>query len=191
MRLKIILGSVFVIAILVVGCGGGSGDSSSGTTGGDTGALSNATTDGSGATTNSEMGEGTSGEERTSGEDGAESKPLSQVEFATRVNEICIQVPPGYKEELKKLEKGGNKPSKEETTLKAAVPPIHAAIEQMESVTPPEGEEQKLEELVAALETAAKGLEEDPSLPLSGPQSSFDEFQKLTKKFNFQTCTGL
>lgn len=179
MRLKIVLGSALVIALLVAGCGGG-GDSSSGastssggSTTGDTGASTNANSNGSGA-------------------EASESKPLSKTEFNTRVNEICIQVPPGYQEELKKLEKKtGKKPSKAETNLKAAVPPLNAAVEQFETLTPPKGEEEKLEKMISAMEAAAEGLEEEPNSELSGPKSPFAEFQAVSKEFGFETCSGL
>jgi len=61
----------------------------------------------------------------------------------------------------------------------------------MEGVTPPPGEEQNLEELIASLESAAKGVEEKPTSELSGPKSPFAEFQKLSGEFGFETCEGL
>lgn len=168
MRAKITLIGVAAVVIFAVGCGGGGNSTSNGATTGDTGSTTSAA---SSATGN--------------------SKPLTKTEFNTRINEICIQVPPGYEEKVKELEKGGKKLSKAEGNLKAALPPLHAAIEQMEAVTPPPGEEQKLEETIAALNAAAKGVEEEPSSELSGPKSPFAEFQKLTKEFGFETCTGL
>jgi hypothetical protein len=168
MRLKLILiAGAIAAAIFVAGCGGGGGSTSEDTTAGG----------GNATTAKSEAGE---------------SKPMTKTEFHTRVNEICIEVPRNYEEDLKKLEKGGKKPSKAESNLKAAVPPLEAAIGEMkETVTPPPAEEQVLEEVVAALESAAKGLEEKPTSELSGPQSPFAEFQEVTKKSGFETCSGL
>jgi hypothetical protein len=181
MRLRIFL-IVGVVALLIAGCGGGDDSTSSGGTnsGGTTAEGTTATSDGN--QTTAQKGEGA-----------GESKPLTKTEFTTRVNEICIQVPPTYEEELEKLEKamGGKKPSKAETNLKAAVPPLDAAIDQMEAVTPPPGEEQNLEELIDALDSAARGVEAKPRSELSGPKSPFAEFQKLSKEFGFETCEGL
>jgi FtsZ-interacting cell division protein ZipA len=170
MRLKVvlILGVLAVIALVVAGCGGG-GSSTAST------AASNRPSDAKTA----------------KNEASGKSQPMSKAEFHTRINEICIQVPPTYEEELEKLETGGKKLSKSESNLKAAVPPLHGAIEQMETVTPPPAEEQTLKEVMAALEAAAKGLEEEPTSELSGPQSPFAEFQKLTKEKGFETCSGL
>ncbi|MGD9735517.1 MAG: hypothetical protein AB7V58_07920 [Solirubrobacterales bacterium] len=178
MRLRIIL-IVGAIALFVAGCGGGSDSTSGGTTSGGT-TAEGTTASGDGNQTTAQKSEG-----------GGESKPLSKTAFKTRINEICIQVPPGYERELEKFEKGGKKLSVAEKHLKAAVPPLIAAQEEMEAVVPPAGEEQNLEELIAALESAAKGLEAKPSSELSGPKSPFAEFQKLSTEFGFETCSGL
>jgi hypothetical protein len=169
MRLKLILifGAI-ATAIFVAGCGGGSGTTSE-----------DATTAGGGNATTA------------TNETASESKPMTKTEFHTRINEICIQVPPTYEEELKKLEKGGKKPSKAESNLKAAIPPLEGAIEQMEGVNPPANEEKALEEMVTALKSAAKGVEENPTTELSGTKSPFAEFQALSKKLGFETCSGL
>ncbi len=161
MRLKMMLLIVGVVAIVIGGCGGG--DSTSGGT--------------------------TAAKDET----GSESKPMTKAQFKSRISEICIQVPPTYEEELQKLEKElGKKPSKAETNLKAAIPPLESAIEQMEATTPPPGkEEQHLEEVITALEAAIKGLEAKPTSELSGGRSPFLEFQQLTTKYGFETCSGL
>jgi hypothetical protein len=177
MRLKLIL-IIGAIAIFVVGCGGGGDSTSGGTTSG-------------GSTSEGTTAEGDGNATTANGEANGDPKPLSKPEFKNRINEICIQVPPTYEEELKKAEKGGKKLSPAEKTLKAAVPPIYAAVEQMESVKPPPGEEKKLEEVIDAMEAAAKGLEAEPKSKLSGPGSPFAEFQALTKKYGFETCSGL
>lgn len=195
MRLKVIFGLVMMVmvGVLLAGCGGSSDSSSSGTDA--TGAESTAA---EGDTTNANSNDGGGEEDGGNEESGStteagESKPMTKTEFKTRVEEICIQVPPTYEEELKQLEKenGGKKPSKAETNLKAAIPPLESALGQMESLTPPAAEEQKLEETVTALQGAVKGLEEEPTAELSGPKSPFAEFQKVTKENGFETCSGL
>lgn len=170
-KLIVLLGAIAAIVIVAAGCGGGS-DSTS--------ATSSETDGGKATTAKSENDETTKAE-----------KPLTKTEFNTRVNEICIQVPPTYEEELKKLEKGGTKLSLTEKNLKAAVPPLYAAIEQMETVVPPAGEEEKLKKMISTLESAAKGLEAKPTSELSGPKSPFAEFQQASKELGFETCSGL
>jgi hypothetical protein len=177
MRLKIVLifGS---IALAVAGCGGG-GSSSSGGTSASTTAKSES---GSGQKATSTS---TSSTKEPSG------KPLTHSEFVIQMNEICIQVPPGYKERLKKLKKGGAQLTKAEINLGAAVPPVIAAAEEMETVIPPKNEEGTLKEIIAALKSAAKGVEAEPNSELSGPNSPYAEFQAVTKSHGMITCSGL
>jgi hypothetical protein len=174
MRLKIvlILGAIAILASVAAGCGGGS-DSTSGST------ASNETTRSEGDT------------KTTKSEGSPDSKRLTKSEFTTLVNETCIQVPPTYEEKRKKLEKGRKAPTKAEINRKAAVPPLYIALEELESLNPPASEEGTLEEVISAMEAAAKGLEAKPNSELSGPKSPFAEFQKVTKEKGFETCAGL
>jgi hypothetical protein len=184
----IILGSALAVAVLVVGCGGGGGDTSGGTNG-STSAASGST---GATTTGGSSGEG--GSNASSGEGGsnASSKPLTKKEFLTQGDTICGKVPATYNSKLQKLEKEAGKPlSKAESNLKAAIPPLPVAAEELAELTPPKGDEQEVEAIVAALEAATKGLEEKPSSELSGPQSPFAEFQKLTGEYGFRVCTEL
>lgn len=202
MRFKVSFSLVVmvIVGVLLVGCG--SSDSSS--SGGGSGAESTAS-DGTSTTAKGDGGGESTGQQESEneGEAGNESKaeaeakkeaekPLTKTEFNTRVNEICIQVPPTYEEEVKKLEKEvGKKPSKAELNLKAAIPPLESALEQMEFLTPPAGEEEAIEETTSALKAAIEGVEENPTSELSGPKSPFAEFQEVTKKRGFETCSGL
>ncbi|MDX6625601.1 MAG: hypothetical protein QOE56_590 [Solirubrobacterales bacterium] len=167
MRLKIILGSALAIAILVVGCGGGGGSSSGTSAGGTGGTTTNASSDGGG-------------------------KPLSKKQFIAKGDAICVKVPPSYNSKLQELEKEAKKPlSPAEKNLKAAVPPLYVAVEELGGLTPPKGDEQKAEAITGALEAAAKGVEEKPTSELSGPKSPFAEFQKLTGEYGFAGCSQL
>lgn len=171
MRLKVILGSIVAVAILVAGCGGGGGDTSGGTTAGSAGATTNVKSGGS-------------------------SEPLSKKEFIKQGDKICTKVPEAYAKELRVLEekniaKKKGEPSPAEINLNAAVPPIYVAVEELEELTPPAGDEAEAKAMIGALETAAKGIEEKPTSPLTGPESPYDEFQKLTKKYGFKTCNLL
>lgn len=178
MRLKIIFGSVLVVAVIVVGCGGGS-DTSSGTSAGGTGASTEA-----GSTDSTEVS-GSTGSN-------ASTKPLTKKEFIAKGDAICGEIPEEYEAKRQKLTKESpGKATVEEINLKAAVPPIFTAVEAMEELTPPQGEEAEIEAIVDALEAAGKGLEEKPSAPLVGPKSPYAEFQKLTKAYGFTFCSEL
>jgi hypothetical protein len=179
MRLRIVVLSVFATAVLVAGCGGGGSSSGGGSTAG--GSTAANTSEGK---TGSEEGKTTE----------AEGKPLTKAQYIGKGEAICAEVPKRYNQKLSAFEKElkkGQKPTKSEENLNAAVPPLYEAIEEFEQLSPPKGEEQKTEAIIDALESAAKGLEEKPESELSGPKSPFAEFQKLTKAYGLEFCSSL
>jgi hypothetical protein len=177
MRLKIILVSAALIGILIAGCGSDS-SSSSGSTSDPSSTTPSKSNDGGSSTTKSkEVGN---------------SKPLTKSELNLKMNEICIQVPPAFEEELEELKKEiGKPPTKAEENLKAALPPLVTAYESMEELTPSAAEAEDLEGTIAALKSAVKGVEEEPKAKLSGPSSPFAEFQAKAKELSYESCEGL
>lgn len=175
MRLKVvlILGAIAALAILAMGCGGG-GDSSSTTT-----------------TASKESAPSEPESKTTKSKSSRDPKRLTKEEFKILVNETCIQIPPTYKENRENLEKGGKTLTKAEINLKAAVPPLYIALEELETLNPPKGEEHVLKKVMSTLKLAAEGLEAAPNSELSGPQSPFAAFQKVASEYEFETCSGL
>lgn len=182
--------------------GSTAGDGTSASTDGESGDGTDST-EGSGA---SGGGDGTEGGDSSSGDsssddadsDGSASsgKPLTKAALIKQGDEICSEVPTKYRALAQELEAEAQKqkkkkPSTAEINLAAAVPPLPEAQQELEQLTPPKGDEAELEAITAALGAATKGLEEKPNSPLTGPQSPFDEFQKLTQKYGFKTCSQL
>ncbi|HEU5105817.1 MAG TPA: hypothetical protein VFU11_08230 [Solirubrobacterales bacterium] len=167
------------------------------------------TDEGDGETTPAEDGE--SAEDNESAEDGegavaapAVSGPeVKKAEYVKKGDEVCAKVPQTFqtlfqkvnaeleKEEKKQKKKFSKKEKEEEVNLKAAVPPLRTAIEEFAALGAPEGDEELAQEIVDALQKAADGLEADPSLPLTGKGSPFEEFVKLTKGYGFKSCPQL
>jgi hypothetical protein len=179
---------IALVALLTIavgygyGCGGG--DDTSG--GGSTAASQADTTSANGGGDSTEAGE----------DDEASSGPLTKPQFVKQADAICEKVPVRYRELLGELEKenkkdGKSKPSVAEGNLAAAVPPLPEAAEELEALSPPSGDEQEVEAMIAALESAAEGLEAKPTSALSGPQSPFAEFQKLTGAYGLKVCSQL
>jgi hypothetical protein len=123
------------------------------------------------------------------------SPPLTKAAFVKRGDAICENVPNRYQARLKALPKQPKSKSpeavKEEENLKAAVPPLRTASGEFEELSPPAGDEQKAEAIVAALEKGADGIEAEPGSELTGPKSPLAEFQKLTKEYGFKFCSEL
>jgi hypothetical protein len=127
--------------------------------------------------------------------DSSSTPPLTKAAFVKQGDAICEKVPGRYQARLKALPKPPKstppKAAKEESNLKAAVPPLHTATAEFEELGPPEGDEEKVEAIIAALESGAEGLEESPGSELSGPKSPLDAFQDATKEYGFKYCNEL
>lgn len=128
---------------------------------------------------------------------------LKKAEYVKKGDEICGKVPQAFQplfqkasgeleEEEKKQKKKFSETEKEEVVnLKAAIPPLGPALEEFGELGSPEGDEEFAQEVIDALAAAKSGLEDDPSLPLTGKGSPFEEFVKLTKGYGFQSCPQL
>ena len=130
------------------------------------------------------------------GGDGSSGAPLTKAKFIEQGDAICAKVPEKYTAIAEELEQqaqqeGKPKPTTAEVNLKAAVPPLPEAAQELEELVPPKGDEPEAEAILAALEAATKGLEQNPTAPLFGKKSPFAEFQKLTVKYGFQVCNQL
>jgi hypothetical protein len=121
--------------------------------------------------------------------------PLTKAAFVKQGDAICEKVPSRYQARLKALPKPRKskspKAAKEEENLKAAVPPLRTASTEFEGLSPPTGDEQKAEAIVAALEKGADGIEASPGSELGGPKSPLAPFATLTKEYGFKVCSGL
>ncbi|HZO06386.1 MAG TPA: hypothetical protein VFB52_08365 [Solirubrobacterales bacterium] len=218
-RLKITLVGLVLVLALVVAYGYGCGDSGDDSgDGGDSVATEADSTagDGTGASTDGEGGDSSEATDSTESTDGGNSteggdsssgdsdsgstsssgKPLTKAAYIEQGDLICQGVPQKYGELVQELEQEAKKqkkpkPNTAEINLAAAVPPLPEAAKELEELVPPKGDEAEAEAIVAALEAAAKGLEEKPNSELSGPKSPFDEFQKLTGKYGFRACSQL
>jgi len=140
-------------------------------------------------------GSGTGGATESAGASSSEPAQIAEAtpgkkQYVKKGDAICEEVPTRYNALLAKLpEKQQENPKV--TVPKAAVPPLWEAVDEFAALGAPSGDEEKAEAIVVALENAAKGLEKEPEGGLSGPESSFAEFNKLTKKYGFETCAQL
>lgn len=129
------------------------------------------------------------------GGESSDTPPLTKAALVKKGDAICEKVPNRYRARLKALPKPKKskspKATKEEENLKAAVPPLRTASTELDELSPPAGDEQKTEAIVAALEKGADGIEASPGSELRGPKSPLAPFAKLTKEYGFKFCSEL
>lgn len=75
----------------------------------------------------------------------------------------------------------------EETTLKVVLPVIKKVPERMAEMTPPAGDEEKLDAIVAAFESDIEKTEAEPKRFLDG--IAFEEGSKAAKAYGLPFCT--
>lgn len=149
-----------VLALIAAGCGGGGDDSS---------------------------GDGT---------DSGSSSSLTKAEFIKQGDEICKQGDAAIEGEANEFaEENGidtenpTEAEQEEVIEQVVGPAIKRQSEEIADLGPPEGEEEAVEEIVAAVGRGAEEIEEDPKAVVNG-ENPLAEASKLAKAYGFKQCGG-
>jgi hypothetical protein len=133
------------------------------------------------------------GEDDSSG-DGSSSSALTKAEFIKRGDEICRKSGEAIFAEATEFAKrsgiNAEQPSEaqqEEVYSQVVGPALKRQSEEIADLGPPEGEEEAVEAIVAALSRGAEEIEEDPKAALSG-KNPLEEASKLAAAFGFKRC---
>jgi hypothetical protein len=149
------------LALVVAGCGGGD-DSSSTTT---TSSTSAGTTDTTGGT------------------------PLTKDEFIAQADAICAA---GDKTIDAAGQALGQNPSEEQITQaisETVVPTISGEFDAIEELTPPEGDEDTIGELIASGRAAIEEIEANPDRAFAaGQDSPFAEVNQMAQDYGLKDC---
>ena len=118
---------------------------------------------------------------------------LTKTEFIKQGDAICKEANEENEAEAEEyaeengftLEKA-SKDELEEAVAAVLVPSLEQQAEELDALGAPEGDEDKVEEIVVALEDATGEIEEDPSLIFEG--KSLAKPNKLAKAYGFKVC---
>jgi hypothetical protein len=121
---------------------------------------------------------------------------LTKTEFVKQGDTICQKGSKEIEDEANAFaEENGidtSKPTKkeqEEVISGVLGPALQKQADEISALGVPDGEEEKVEAIVEALESGAEELEDDPaSLLRDGQGSPLDEASELASKFGFQEC---
>jgi hypothetical protein len=196
--------AVLAIAVVAAGCGGG-GDSTGGTTAADTGSSSSESSESGSATEESgaedegaEDEEGTDDESATEDEGGADetesgSAP-TKAAFIKEADKICTAAEADLVKELTdyaeahgiSTDKEPNDDQKVELTEEVVLPNLTKQAEELEGLTPPAGDEAKIEEMTSALSGALAEAEDNPTMVLDG--DLLDEASEKAEAYGLTEC---
>jgi len=120
----------------------------------------------------------------------ADVPPLSRAQFLKTADAICEKSDSEQESALiafqKKNPKVGASSSAQEKIVRAVgLPPVELEIEKIAALPPPEGDEEKIEEIVGELEDAFAKSQEDPS-PLLKGAGAFAGVEKLIRAYGFK-----
>ncbi|HET9199096.1 MAG TPA: hypothetical protein VFN92_12695 [Solirubrobacterales bacterium] len=118
---------------------------------------------------------------------------LTKAEFIKQGDAICKQGNEQSEEEAEEfaeengftLEKASDE-ELEEAVAEVLVPSLSQQAEEIGALGAPEGDEEKVEEIVVSLEGAAEEIEEDPGLVFEG--EVLEEPEKLAQGYGFKVC---
>lgn len=159
-RLIVVLLGALAIAALAAGCGGGDDENTT--------------------------------VEATSSDTGP---ALTKAEFIEQGDKICLTASREYGEGIEEFltennvsqAKGPSPEQEEELLAEIILPRIKVEMEELRELGPPEGEEERVDEIFTGVEEVVAEGEDDPST-VSGNENPFAEPNAKAKAFGFEVC---
>lgn len=122
-----------------------------------------------------------------------ETVTLTKAEFIKQGDEICKQTEADSETEAEEFAKengftleDASEEQLEEAVAEVLVPVLDRQVEEIGALGVPEGDEQQVEEILAAVEDASAEVADDPSLAFEG--EPLKEADKLAKDYGFKVC---
>lgn len=127
---------------------------------------------------------------------GDDDDSLTKAEYRKQANALCLQ---GNDQKDNAIREGFEDPKKAGITAKGeagtievltelALPPIVAMTEELKELGGPEGEEEKAEEMVEAIEAEIDEIEANPKAVATGSGGEFNEANKLADELGLESC---
>ncbi len=88
---------------------------------------------------------------------------------------------------------GTEQPSREEIvefTNDEAVPNLEVQLEELRALTPPEGDEETVNEIYDSLAAAVEEIADDPSAAIDQPPADFEKASRLAGEYGLEDCGG-
>jgi hypothetical protein len=144
---------------------------------------------GCGGSSSSSTSTGASG---ASGATGASGTPLSKSEFVAKGNAICKQGNQDIDKAGHTLFGSGQKPSQADMQKFATdtlIPSVQSEIDQIKALTPPAGDEDQVNAITAAAQSALNKAKTDPSLLIQqGGSDPFAHANDLANAYGLTEC---
>jgi hypothetical protein len=128
------------------------------------------------------------------GDDDASAKAPSKAEFIKQVDGICEAGNRRMEATFSKLLEGEKElplpsdPRVEKLVGQVMIPNLEREIEEMNELEPPDGDEEKVEAFINALEEGLETAEENPKLVTTKTEVVYGISSRLAKEYGFEIC---
>lgn len=130
----------------------------------------------------------TTGASGASGATGASGAPLTKDEFIAQADAACTSGNKALDQAGQKLF-GQSSPSSQEIQQyvdQNFVPTVEGELDAIRALTPPEGDEETVDQILQAAQTSVDNVKADPSLLEQG--NPFSEADKLAQDYGLKVC---
>lgn len=131
----------------------------------------------------------------SSSDDSTETVVLTKTEFIEQGDAICAKGSKQIEEEADAFAEDNDvdtqnptKEDQEEVITTVVGPALQTQADELSELGAPEGEEEKAEAMIAALEAGAEKLEDEPGVLLENDADPLGEANKLANEFGFEEC---
>lgn len=131
----------------------------------------------------------------SSGDDSTETVVLTKAEFIEQGDAICARGSKQIEDEADAFAEENDididNPSRsdqEEVIVTVVAPSLQTQADELSELGAPDGEEEKAEAMIAALEAGAEELEDDPGTLLEDEADPLGKANRIANEFGFKTC---
>ena len=123
-----------------------------------------------------------------SGSSSSSEEAPTKAEFISQADAICQDSIDTLSEASSEL---GTEPSDEEVQAFAEdtyVPELNDEVEQLQALTPPEGDEETVEEMFSSLEDGVGQISDDPSIVIEDKENPLADATELANDYGLKVC---
>ena len=116
-------------------------------------------------------------------------EPLTKAEFLEQGNAVCAEGNEAIDDAAADLSQNSPQEEIEAFASETLVPEVQEQIDGLSELSPPEGDEAKVEAIIEAAQEANDQVEEDPSL-ITSSEDPFNEANDLASEYGLEECAG-
>lgn len=125
-----------------------------------------------------------------------ETSSLTKAQFIKQADAACARADAAQSKALAAYAKSesklpSSKAGQEEIVMKIGLPPVEVGVEEISALGAPDGEEDEVDALIAAWETAIEDAEADPLTVTKPAGNPFNEADKLAAAFGLKGCSEI